>query len=154
MRLTSCAYLLIFDCSPSSSFHVWFINQFRHAYWCFQFFLQIVFWDILCSSFYSFSRFFCWLCFWFWLCCWQILIFFAVGGDVVIDETVDDGFGICVWKSIVGDGLCFPNGFLIMDYWCWFLVKKQWLLMHWVTRLHLTRMMVDNCESWLASLIL
>ena len=39
------------------------------------------------------------------------MIFFAVGGDVVIDETVDDGFGICVWKSIVGDGLCFPNGF-------------------------------------------
>ena len=40
----------------------------------------------------------------------KFLILFTVGGDVVIDEIADDGFGTCVWKSIVGDGFCFPDG--------------------------------------------
>ena len=51
----------------------------------------------------------------------KCLILFTVGGDVVIDETADDGFGKCVWKSIVGDGFCFPDvsfddGFLMLVF--------------------------------------
>ena len=40
----------------------------------------------------------------------KFFILFTVGVDVVIHETADDGFGTCVWKSIVGDGFCFPDG--------------------------------------------
>ena len=51
----------------------------------------------------------------------KFFILFTVGGDVVIDETADDVFGTCVWKSIVGDGFCFPdgsfdNGFLMLVF--------------------------------------
>ena len=34
----------------------------------------------------------------------------AVGSDVVIDETGDDCFDTCIWKSVVGGQLCFPDG--------------------------------------------
>ena len=51
-------------------------------------------------------------------------------------------------------GFVFLIGLFIMDFWCWFSVKERWLSMHRVTRLHLMQMTVDNCESWLASLIL
>ena len=40
----------------------------------------------------------------------KFFILFTVGDDVVIHETADDGFGTCVWKSVVGDGFCFPDG--------------------------------------------